>query len=32
MAGLLVGDSTVTANAPDPTSTVRGSTAAKVVP
>ena len=32
MSGVLVGDSTVTANAPDPTSTVRGSTAAKVVP
>jgi len=32
LGGVIVGDSTITANAPDPTSTVRGSTAAKVVP
>lgn len=32
MGGVIVGDATITANAPDPTSTVRGSTAAKVVP
>ncbi len=32
IGGVIVGDATITANAPDPTSTVRGSTAAKVVP
>ena len=32
MGGVSVGDSTITANAPDPTSTIRGSLAAKVVP
>ena len=32
IGGVILGDSTITANAPDPTSTIRGSTAAKVVP
>lgn len=32
MGGVIVGDSTITASAPDPSSTVKGSTAAKVVP
>jgi len=32
VGGVLAGDATVTANAPDPTSTVRGSAAAKIVP
>jgi len=32
MGGVIVGDGTITASAPDPTSTIKGSTAAKVVP
>jgi trimeric autotransporter adhesin len=32
VGGVALGDATITANAPDPTSTIRGSAAAKVVP
>jgi Bacterial Ig-like domain (group 2) len=32
IGGVVLGDATITASAPDPTSTIKGSTAAKVVP